>query len=304
MPPLASVLGRTNTPALNIVWRLSRPATLPAPVTGVLGGAVAAAGGWPPALSTVMAVVSAVLLTAASNGINQIADLETDRINRPDRPLPAGHLTVGQAWRIVALLTVLAFAAAFAVNLPFVLCIAVTLPVTAAYSLPPLRTKRVPFLANVTIATPRGLLLVIAGWAVSGGAMRPEAWLLGGLSWLYIFGAATTKDFADVAGDRATGCRTLPILLGTRPAAWFVAPFLVVPFLGYPLGAALGWLPGSGAAWTILGTSIAVLGLLAAALLVRDPNPPPHGGPHPAWKLMYLQLTAAPIGAAVIFVNA
>ena len=62
--------------------------------------------------------------------------------------------------------------------------------------------------------------------------------------WLYVFGAATTKDFADVEGDRATGCVTLPILLGMRRAAWFVAPFLVAPYLFYPVGAAMGWLPG------------------------------------------------------------
>jgi len=138
-------------------------------------------------------------------------------------------------------------------------------------------------------------------WAVGGGALRPEAWLLGAVTWLYIFGAATTKDFADVEGDRATGCRTLPIVLGNRAAARFVAPFLVLPFLAYPVFALLDWLPGPDAAWTVLGAGIAVLGGIAATLLMRQPAPPPGTGPHPAWKLMYVQLTAAPIGAAVIF---
>jgi len=283
------------------LWRFLRPATLPAPVTGIVGGAVAAAAGWPPPGRLALAVASAVLLTGASNGVNQIADVETDRINRPDRPLPSGALSVATAWRVVGVQTLLSFGAAFAVNLAFAACVVVTLPVTAAYSLPPLRTKRIPFLANATIATPRGLLLVVAGWAVGGGALRPEAWLLGAVAWLYIFGAATTKDFADVEGDQATGCRTLPIALGTRPAARFVAPFLFLPFLAYPLFAVVDWLPGPDAAWTGLGAGIAVLGIIAATLLLRRPAPPADGGPHPAWKLMYLQLTAAPIGAAMIF---
>jgi len=177
-------------------------------------------------------------------------------------------------------------------------------PLTAGYSLPPLRWKRIPLLSNLAIAIPRGLLLVVAGWAAAGGAGRPEAWVLGAVSLLYVFGAATTKDFGDVDGDRATGCRTLPVLWGPALAARFVAPFLVVPFLLYPAAAAAGWLPGTVSRWAVLGIALAVPGAVAAAFLVRDPAPPKSGRPHPAWGLMYLQLAAAPVGAAALIVSA
>jgi len=278
-----------------------RPATLAAPAAGVAGGAIAARGGWPDdPLPLLWALLSALLLTGASNGLNQIADLETDRINRPDRPLPSGALRPGQAWALVAVLLLLAVPLGALVNLPYLACVALTVPITAAYSFPPLRTKRLPFLANATIATPRGLLLVVAGWAVGGGFARPEAWILGGLAWVYIFGAATTKDFADTEGDRATGCMTLPLLWGPRRAARFVAPFLVVPYALYPVCAAAGWLPGGVAPWTALGGGLALLGAAAAVLLTRDPLPPPGGRPHPAWGLMYLQYTASHLGVALV----
>ncbi len=283
------------------LWRFLRPATLPAPLAGVLGGAVAASGGWPAdGLRLGAALLSALLLTGASNGINQIADLETDLINRPERPLPSGALTRRQAWLAFWLLSALAFAFAAMVNGAYLACVAITLPVTCAYSVEPFRTKRIPFLANATIATPRGLLLVLAGWAVGGGAMRTEAWVLGLLMWVYIFGAATTKDFADTEGDRATGCVTLPILWGPRAAARFVSPFLVVPFALYPAAAALGWLPGGVLRWGILGGLLGGLGLAAARHLLRDPQPPADGAPHRAWGLMYLQLTAAHLGSGLL----
>lgn len=279
-----------------------RPATLPAPAAGVIGGAIAAHGGWPrDLLPLVLAVASAILLTGASNGLNQLADVDADRINRPERPLPSGRLGARRAWWIVAGLLVAAVALAVPVDPYYLACVLVTVPVTAAYSFRPVRTKRIPFLANATIATPRGLLLVLAGWAVGGGFLRAEAWLLGVLAWLYVFGASTTKDFADIDGDRATGCATLPIRLGPRAAARFVAPFLVVPFLAYPVAAGAGCLPGGVAAWAVLGGCLALLGAVAAALLLRDPMPPASGRPHRAWGLMYLQLTAAHLGAAVIF---
>jgi len=286
------------------VARFVRPATLPAVAAGVAGGAVAASGGPPDSYGRLAAALaSSLLLTGASNGLNQIADVATDRINRPHRPLPSGRLGRREAWWLVASMTVAALLAAALVNAAYLACVAATVPVTAAYSLPPTRTKRLPFLANATIATPRGLLLVVAGWAAGGGLDRLEAWVLGALAWLYVFGAATTKDFADVEGDRATGCTTLPILLGARRAALFVAPFLVAPFLAYPVCASAGWLPGGVRPWLALGGGLALVGAAAAVLLVRSPSPPEGKRAHPAWALMYLQLTAAHAGAAVVFVS-
>ncbi len=279
-----------------------RPATLVAPAAGIVGGAVAASGGWPESPGRVgLALLSALLLTGASNGINQIADVDTDRINRPDRPLPSGALGLRSAAALAALLTAAALFTAALVNKAFLICVALTIPLTAAYSLPPLRWKAVPVLANAAIATPRGLLLVIAGWAAGGGATRPEAWVLGSVAWLYVFGAATTKDFGDIEGDKATGCRTLPILLGSARAARIVAPFLVVPFLMYTPFAGVGLLPGGVPTWSLFGLLLAGLGLMAAQRLVRDPLPP-QGRPHPAWGLMYLQLTLVHLGSAALFV--
>jgi 4-hydroxybenzoate polyprenyltransferase len=153
-------------------------------VTAVLGGAVAAAGGWPqPGWKPWVAVLAALLLTGASNVLNQIADLETDRINRPRRPLPAGDATPRQAWVLFWATALASLGLSALVNVFYWACCAITLPLTAAYSLPPMRTKRVPFLANATIATPRGLLMVVAGWAAGGGFARSEAWILGVLAW-------------------------------------------------------------------------------------------------------------------------
>jgi hypothetical protein len=52
--------------------------------------------------------------------------------------------------------------------------------------------------------------------------------------------------------------------------------------------------------WAALGLLLAIPGAWAGALLVRDPSPPASGRPHPAWGLMYLQLAAAPLGAAAL----
>ena len=89
--------------------------------------------------------------------------------------------------------------------------------------------------ANWTIAIPRGCLLKVAGWAMVARIGHWEPWAIGSIFMLFLVGAASTKDFADIEGRRAGGCKTLPILHGPKKAAWIIAPFFVFPWLLVPL---------------------------------------------------------------------
>ena len=90
---------------LKTAVRLTRPFTLLPPLLGILSGAVCAFGSIhnpdaahrvTPALLGIVALgaLSASLLNAASNVLNQITDLEVDRINKPDRPLVTGEASI------------------------------------------------------------------------------------------------------------------------------------------------------------------------------------------------------------------
>ena len=110
--------------------------------------------------------------------------------------------------------------------------------------LPPLRTKQRGIWANVTIAIPRGVLLKVAGWSCVKTIWGVEPWFIGAIFGLFLLGASTTKDFADMEGDARGGCRTLPILYGVRRAAWMISPSFVLPFLLISVGAFAGILTG------------------------------------------------------------
>src|SRR5215203_2472049 len=98
-----------------VLFELSRQFTLVAPALGFASGAATAAGAFPmEALSRELIVfpliglLMAAVLNAASNALNQIYDLDIDRINKPQRPLPSRRLPVRTAW----LFTVVTCAAA------------------------------------------------------------------------------------------------------------------------------------------------------------------------------------------------
>ena len=292
---------------------LSRPFTLVAPAIGFLSGGITAIGAAPaepwtwatlpfPAIGAVMAAV----LNAASNALNQIYDIEIDRVNKPSRPLPSGRLTRADAWVFTLTAYGVAWALAWMVapggrRECFWIVVAAT-AITVAYSAPPLRTKRRGLWANVTIAIPRGVLLKVAGWSSVKTVAGVEPWYIGAIFGLFLLGATTTKDFADMEGDRRGGCRTLPNQYGVRRAAWMISPSFVLPFLMIPVGAWLGVLTGHFWFLQILGVSMAIYGAYVCHLMLRRPEELALEENHVSWMHMYRMMLALQIGFALAYV--
>jgi chlorophyll synthase len=288
---------------------LVRPFTMLAPVTGVACAAGAASSALGLAFDwagVALAAAAALLANAASNAWNQAFDAGIDRVNKPARPIPSGRATVGGAMALghgaaLAALAVAGLHAWRAGHAWFLLCLAAGVLATWVYSAPPLRTKRRTYGALLTIAVPRGFLVPVAGWAAVAPPATAEPFALGVVPGLFVLGAATTKDFADVEGDRAGGCRTLPVVLGPRRAARRTAPFLVLPFLLYPAFSALGVLARPLAAWVAVGVALAALGAVTARMLVREPERLATERNHPAWRAMYLLMLANQVGVLLVY---
>lgn len=297
------------------VWRLARPFTLLAPSVGMVSGSLVAVGTlrerWDPGLAGIpwghiaAGALLAALLNVASNALNQIFDLEIDRVNKPDRPLPRGDLAVGGAWAVAAAGAAAAFALAWLLNPATFAIVAFTAFVVYAYSGPPFRTKRFWWAANPTIAIPRGTLLFVAGWTAVDGDRRLGSmllWVLGAMYGLFVLGAATTKDYADMKGDAAQGCVTLPIRFGVRRSVWITAPFLVLPWLLLPAGiVAHGNRTAQGAYFAGLGVALSLWGVHVVRLLLRNPEELTTAKTHPSWQHMYLMMVAAQVGVAAGF---
>lgn len=293
---------------LGLYWEFARPFTLLAPALGMLSGGITALGAEPPtaiawtvALNLALGTLMAAVLNAGSNTLNQICDLAVDRVNKPARPFPSGRIRQTEAQALTYGFFAVALALAWSVNLRcFILAFAAAV-FTTLYSVPPARTKARGMLANVTIAVPRGVLLKVAGWSCVKPVNTVEPWFIGLVFGLFLLGASSTKDFADIPGDRAGGCRTLPIIYGVRTAAWMIAPFFVLPFLLLPLGALTGILTGNRIALVILGLVLSTWGLWVVRLILRDPDALAATENHPSWTHMYLMMATTQIGFAVSY---
>jgi len=323
-------------------WRVFldfvRPFTLLPPLLGVVSGAVTAFGSVhnpDPArrfsasvlVTIALGSLCAAMLNAASNGINQVYDLEIDRKNKPGRPLVTGALSLGEGWWFSAVLYALAILPTWLVvvhpysrfleklGAPLVrhecfFIYIVGMVLTFVYSVPAFgRTKRNGIWANFTIAVPRGCLLKVAGWSMVAGVFHLEPWFIGFIFFLFLLGASTTKDFSDMEGDRAHGCITLPIRHGVRRAARIITPFFVFPWMLLPLGAHLRdpfnpahrILSGNATVLTGMGVLLTLWGIFTSYLIIRRPEDLATTENHPSWTHMYLMMMFAQAGFAVAY---
>jgi chlorophyll/bacteriochlorophyll a synthase len=295
-----------------VLLEFSRPFTLVAPALGFASGAATAAGAaprepWSPDLLVYpfIGLVMAAVLNAASNALNQIYDLEIDRINKPKRPLPSARLSLEEAWTFTFVTYGVALVLAWLVEPDrrhecFWIVVVATV-ITVLYSAPPFRTKRLGIWANVTIAVPRGVLLKVAGWSAVKTIMGSEPWFIGAIFGLFLLGASTTKDFADMEGDARGGCRTLPIMYGVRRAAWLISPSFVVPFVMIAIGTYLGILTGTPALLYLLSIVMTGYGIYVCYLMLRRPEDLAVEENHVSWAHMYRMMFVAQIGFAAAY---
>lgn len=210
----------------------------------------------------VLAMWSAALIGAGANAINDVFDVEIDRVNRPDRPLPSGKVSVGGARAVWAVTTLVGVGLSVLIS-PLHLGIALgSVALLYTYSA---WFKRLPLAGNLAVALILGLAILYGGLAVA-----PEG---SGALWLgACFALVTTlareiaKDIEDMAGDAAGGARTLPLAAGVRIAGGIVLALVALTLAALPLG-----LPLLGGAF--LAFALPAAGLLMAsawALLCAD----------------------------------
>jgi geranylgeranylglycerol-phosphate geranylgeranyltransferase len=245
-------------------WRLARPNNLAIAFPAIfIGGFVSGADlRWVPLL---LAAVSGVLLGAGANAINDYYDLEIDRINKPNRPLPSGLLTRRDALIFAGSSFLSGIVIAAFINPA---CLAISMGSAVLLVLYSRSLKKAGLLGNLTVAFMLGLALVYGGLAV--GAIRNAA-VVGLFSFLYNFAREILKDVDDMDGDRTQGARTFPIRYGVRASLILTTSILLILVSATVLPYGLGWFSRTYLWIVAIGVDAVVFWVIASMWMRPEP---------------------------------
>ncbi len=184
-----------------------------------------------------------VFYNAAANVINDYFDQETDKINRPKRPMVTGDVKPQTALALSIILFI--FSTVLSFTLPGTatfIAVVIVLPLMIFYSV---WFKGMPLVGNLIIALILGLTFLFAGAALNDlKTMIIPAFLAFGLTVV----RELVKDISDVDGDRKAMLNTFPIVVGVKNAWILVRIFAML--IG--LGAIIPYLNGIYNNWYII----------------------------------------------------
>jgi len=211
---------------IKAVWELARGGN--ALVTAVavwVGGAVGAESvRLDPAL---VGGVSAALIAAWGNAINDIYDRKLDARRKTERPLPSGRIGVGSAVALAISFAGVGLVLAGSINSAALQIAILTVVLLWAYSF---RLKGWLFVGNIVVSFLAGLAFVY-GAVVQGellSTILPQCWFAFGFALLWHLAREWVKAVQDVEEDQAEGLRTMAVAFGSKAAGRAAAVVLAL----------------------------------------------------------------------------
>lgn len=177
----------------------------------------------------ILACVVAFIITGFGNAINDYYDHKIDAINRPERPIPSGRISLKNAGYYSLSLSLIGVIIAFVIGLvPGI--IALISAIFMFYYAYRLKTKML--IGNILISFLTGLSFVFGGVVV--GQITVSVYL-GFFAFLTTMMREIVKDMEDVKGDEKEGAKTLPLVYGMESSATIAALFMIIASLTSPI---------------------------------------------------------------------
>ncbi|XP_073004296.1 probable homogentisate phytyltransferase 1, chloroplastic [Typha latifolia] len=237
---------------LNAFYRFSRPHTIIGTALSIVSVSLLAVQNLSdisPLFLTglLQAIVPALFMNIYIVGLNQVFDIEIDKVNKPTLPLASGEYSLRTGIAIVSTFAVLSFAGGWLVgSWPLFWALFISFILGTAYSinLPFLRWKRSAVVAAMCILAVRAVIVQLAFFLHMQTFVlrRPTTFsrpLIFATAFMSFFSVviALFKDIPDIEGDRIFGIQSFSVRLGQKRVFW-ICVFLLE--MAYTVAMAIG----------------------------------------------------------------
>lgn len=220
-------------------------------------------------LPVILAMLAVFFETAAGNVINDYFDYNIDLINKPERPIPSGRisLTSGRNYGYLLFLlgTICGFLISFLTNnwIPFL----IVLFADVVLYLYAYRLKSTPLIGNLAVGFMTGFGFVFGGFSINNPTIIMTSIFLGFFAFVMTTARELVKDIEDMEGDKSEGAKTLPILYGEKITAALAFILIIIDCALCPL---LYFFNVFGVYYLIVIAIAVLLFLYSAVLIIKN----------------------------------
>ncbi|XP_078163015.1 homogentisate phytyltransferase 1 [Carex rostrata] len=236
---------RPISSSLNAFYRFSRPHTIIGTALSIVSVSLLALE----SLSDVsplfftgvsQALVAALFMNVYIVGLNQVFDIEIDKVNKPNLPMASGEYSLSTGVAIVSTFAILSFGVGWFVgSWPLFWALFISFILGTAYSIdmPFLRWKRSAVVAALCILAVRAVIVQLAFFLHIKTFVfrRPASFskpLIFATAFMTFFSVviALFKDIPDIEGDRIFGIRSFSVRLGQKRVFWICVYLLEIAY--------------------------------------------------------------------------
>ncbi len=188
-------------------------------------------------LNLILGVLTYFFIAGAGNVINDYYDIEIDKINRPERPIPRGSITLNQAkilWFVTSLISVtIAIFHSILFNIGYLNIILVVFFVFigwfyAAWG------KKSGFIGNIIVSISFSIGLVY-GAVLNSSNIPPYIYFFFLTAFFLLLSREIIKGCEDIEGDKNEGVKTLAIKIGIKKSTIFSLIFALLAIVFFIL---------------------------------------------------------------------
>jgi len=204
----------------------------------VVMGQLLALGEFPSVSKITSGFFSVFFVSASILVLNDYFDVDTDKINVKDRPIPSNQVTRSEALLFTIILVTTGLVLSYFINTTALLCSIILLIIGFLYNW---RFKKIGLLGNLMVSFSVGMTFIYGGVSV-GLPFNKIVWFFGIIAALIDLGEEIAADSMDMEGDLYINSRSLAIKYGRDSAIRISIYIFLVVILLTSVPFILGWL--------------------------------------------------------------
>lgn len=227
-----------DIPQIKAMIGLFRPDLSLAAGICVIVGEIVALGHTPQIMDIILGFAVGFFISSSTLILNDYFDLEIDKINAPQRPLPSGLVKQSQVIILSVITTIIGLIAALSINYLALAVATIFWIIGFMYNW---KLKRTGLLGNLLVSSSVAITFIFGGIVV-GNPWNPVVWCFSAIAFFIDLGQEIGVDALDMEGDKEINSQSIALKRGQNTALIISAVIFGVVILISFIPLIMGWM--------------------------------------------------------------